>query len=165
MSITTVLEPVTIGQARCELAKFLVIAKLASTAPGMFSQYIDAIWRHMAGTDPAAYAALCRHAVDHLVEHLPVNGAGAIAWIAQYHVLFGTLPPVWFADTGGNVDRNAYRRYLNTRKVDGRWNSTPVLVRSGVRLPGCSASRSGGHPRADRTPGCKQAGGRGHLEA
>ncbi|MBB6170064.1 hypothetical protein HNR23_000124 [Nocardiopsis mwathae] len=99
--------------ARTELAKFFVIADLASESPEMFSAYIDAEWHRMLGTKE--YRALYRDAVGHSVGHVSAPGSGTPSWLGLYHERYGTLPCVWFADKNGAVDRELYGRYLRNR--------------------------------------------------
>ncbi|WP_344102173.1 hypothetical protein [Nocardiopsis rhodophaea] len=99
--------------ARTELAKFFVIADLASESPEMFSAYIDAEWHRMLGTKE--YRALCREAVGHRVCHVTAPGSGTPSWLNLYHERYGTLPSVWFADRNGTVDQELYGHYLRNR--------------------------------------------------
>jgi hypothetical protein len=117
---TPLLEPVTADDAREELAKFF---QLAESSPGMFSTFIDKEWHRLAET--ADYDDFCRDAVGRVVAHLPICGEGEVAWLNDYHELWGALPPVWFADETGVVDSSSYGRYLDTRTVHASWNCSP----------------------------------------
>lgn len=127
MSNLTEVRPTT---ARAELGKFFLIAAASEQPPQMFSRCVDAEWHRMLAKP--GYDEFCLDTVGRRVGHAEDLGYGVVAWVDTYHNWFGTLPPVWFADEHGNVDRDAYARYRAGRAA-GRpgpvvtaWDCTPT---------------------------------------
>ncbi|MFE9060166.1 hypothetical protein [Streptomyces violaceusniger] len=119
-----------VGTELDELGKFLTLyAERQSRGDDrvmpMFSARIDAAWHHLAA-DSGAIAAFCLRYAGIPIGHAPVKGAGRVDWVDEYTVRFGALPPVWFADASGRIDRDTLSRYEHTGIVVTDWDCSPV---------------------------------------
>ncbi|MBW5481038.1 hypothetical protein [Streptomyces bambusae] len=113
---------------RRELGRFLAIAGRRfenGKAPAeMLSPAVDAAWHQM--LDTPEYEAFSTEHAGTVLGHSEMNGAGPIAWVADYEEAYGPLPEVWFTDAKGNVDDAAVVRYKETGTVVAEWDCGPT---------------------------------------
>lgn len=112
------------SDALTELARFFAVAADSSEMCPMFSGYIDQVWHTLLAT-PHLYAEFSRKACDQVLEHQASQGEGRISWVPDYEARFGKLPPLWFADATGVVDRTAHAAYHATGEVFRSWDCSP----------------------------------------
>jgi hypothetical protein len=113
------------GDALTELARFFAVAADSTQMCPMFSTYVDQEW-HILLSTPDSYAQFSREACGQVLGHQANLGDGRIPWVSDYEARFGTLPPLWFADATGTVDRTAYATYRAIGEVFHSWDCNPA---------------------------------------
>ncbi|MEN9405179.1 MAG: hypothetical protein RLY47_138 [Candidatus Parcubacteria bacterium] len=117
-----------VAVASAELSRFFQVAhqfQAEGLSAPMPAGFMDEHW-HGLLKDEKTYTAFCVDVVGVPVKHVSLKGEGRLPWVAAYEARFGKLDPVWFTDSSGKLDHEAYQRYLDSGEVIASWDCEPL---------------------------------------